>query len=151
MELAEQAGLTDDHLEACRAVGFSDAGQGKECQTGAGKNTERVEELAAEAKEVLGGNFREFCSPSREVSGWEQRCDCATDESTTGIVLDPFAGAGTTCLVAKRLGRRFVGIELNEDYVAMAQRRVGVDVDEPERLTDDEQRCLTAFTDGGDC
>jgi site-specific DNA-methyltransferase (adenine-specific) len=39
-------------------------------------------------------------------------------------VLDPFAGAGTTGLVADRLGRRFVGIELNPDYVAMAERRI---------------------------
>lgn len=81
---------------------------------------------------------------------WGSQCDCATDATEPGIVLDPFAGMGTTCQVAKRLGRRFVGIELNEDYVAMAQRRVGVDVDEPERLSDDAQRCLTAFTDGGE-
>lgn len=41
-----------------------------------------------------------------------------------GIVLDPFAGAGTTLLVAKKLGRRFIGIELNEDYVKIANKRL---------------------------
>jgi len=41
-----------------------------------------------------------------------------------GIVLDPFAGAGTTCLVADRLGRSAIGIELNPDYGGMAHRRV---------------------------
>lgn len=66
-----------------------------------------------------------------------------------GIVLDPFAGAGTTCLVAKRLGRRFVGIELNEEYVALAQKRVGIDVDNPEYLVDDGQTTLVQ-ADGGD-
>lgn len=38
-------------------------------------------------------------------------------------VLDPFAGAGTTLLVADRHGRDAIGIELNPDYVAMAQAR----------------------------
>jgi DNA modification methylase len=40
------------------------------------------------------------------------------------VVLDPFAGAGTTGLVALRLGRSFVGIELNEDYVRLARERI---------------------------
>jgi DNA modification methylase len=38
------------------------------------------------------------------------------------LVLDPFAGSGTTGLVAMRLGRRFVGIELNPAYVTLAER-----------------------------
>jgi DNA modification methylase len=37
-----------------------------------------------------------------------------------GIVLDPFAGSGTTCVVAKRLGRHFIGIDLKPKYVAIA-------------------------------
>lgn len=41
-----------------------------------------------------------------------------------GIVLDPFAGSGTTALVAKRLGRRFIGIELNPQYVRLAKNRI---------------------------
>jgi site-specific DNA-methyltransferase (cytosine-N4-specific) len=39
-------------------------------------------------------------------------------------VLDPFFGAGTVGLVARRLGRRFVGIEINPDYVALARARL---------------------------
>ncbi len=39
-------------------------------------------------------------------------------------VLDPFCGSGTTGVAALLLGRRFVGIELNEDYAAMAERRI---------------------------
>ncbi len=42
-----------------------------------------------------------------------------------GVVLDPFAGAGTTGVVAKKLGRNFIGIELNPDYLEMAKRRIG--------------------------
>src|SRR6202140_2775321 len=40
------------------------------------------------------------------------------------IVLDPFFGTGTTGAVAKRLGRRFIGIERNPAYVAIARRRI---------------------------
>jgi len=41
-----------------------------------------------------------------------------------GTVLDPFSGAGTVGVVACRLGRDFIGIELNESYVEMARRRI---------------------------
>ena len=39
-------------------------------------------------------------------------------------VLDPFAGSGTTGLVAGKLGREFVGIELNADYIRLANERI---------------------------
>lgn len=39
-------------------------------------------------------------------------------------VLDPFSGAGTTGLVAKKLGREYVGIEMNPEYVEMSRRRI---------------------------
>ena len=42
-------------------------------------------------------------------------------------VLDPFAGAGTTGLVADRLGRSFIGLELNPEYVEIARRRIAAD------------------------
>lgn len=41
-----------------------------------------------------------------------------------GIVLDPFAGAGTTLLTAQQLGRRSLGIEASEDYIEIAVRRL---------------------------
>lgn len=41
-----------------------------------------------------------------------------------GIVLDPFMGAGTTALIGQKLGRNFVGIELNPDYIKLAQKRL---------------------------
>ena len=42
----------------------------------------------------------------------------------SGIVLDPFMGSGTTAVVAKRLGRNYVGIELNPKYIEMAEKRI---------------------------
>lgn len=44
-----------------------------------------------------------------------------------GSVLDPFFGAGTTGLVAQRLGRDWVGVEINEEYALMALRRIEED------------------------
>jgi len=41
-----------------------------------------------------------------------------------GTVLDPFAGAGTTLLVADGLGRNSIGIELSPEYIKIAQRRI---------------------------
>ena len=39
------------------------------------------------------------------------------------IVLDPFLGSGTTALVAQKLGRKWIGIELNPDYIEIIKRR----------------------------
>lgn len=41
-----------------------------------------------------------------------------------GIVLDPFAGSGTTLEVARKLDRQYVGIELNKDYIKLAENRL---------------------------
>lgn len=41
-----------------------------------------------------------------------------------GVVLDPFCGSGTTGVVAKKLGRHFIGIDLNKDYCKMADTRI---------------------------
>ncbi|MDD5501766.1 MAG: site-specific DNA-methyltransferase [Candidatus Omnitrophica bacterium] len=50
---------------------------------------------------------------------------CILAGSRTGdIVLDPFSGSGTTCSVAKRLDRQYLGIELNPAYVEMSERRI---------------------------
>ncbi len=42
----------------------------------------------------------------------------------SGIILDPFAGAGTTGVVAKKNNRNFIGMELNPEYIEMAEARV---------------------------
>ena len=40
-----------------------------------------------------------------------------------GVVLDPFSGAATTGVVAIQHGRRYIGIELNPEYIELANRR----------------------------
>lgn len=55
-----------------------------------------------------------------------------------GLVVVPFAGSGSECVAAKRLGLPFVGIELNEVYVALCKKRLA-DLDQgvPNSLADD--------------
>lgn len=110
LELYEKSSLTEEHLTAIRAVGISDAGKGKKIQKGAGRNAGRTQELASEAKAVLGGYFREFTFAPKHQTGWKT---CSCDTSTCpGTVLDPFAGSGTTLQAAKMLGFNSVGVDL---------------------------------------
>jgi hypothetical protein len=123
MELAEAGGLTEEHFAAIRSFGITDAGKALVTQAGAGNNTGRVKALAAEAKAVLGGYFREFLIETPTTTGWT---DCGHDSWRPGVVLDPFAGSGTTLAVATGHGRDAVGIDLDERNAHLARERVGM-------------------------
>jgi modification methylase len=58
------------------------------------------------------------------------------------VILDPFFGSGTTGAVAKLLGRRFIGIEREEEYAAIARERIESvqPVDDPELVTTPSKR-----------
>lgn len=60
---------------------------------------------------------------SRTV-GWKPSCACGAGDPVPCVVLDPFGGAGTTGLVADRLGRDAVLIELNPAYGELARNRI---------------------------
>jgi len=53
-------------------------------------------------------------------------CEYLIELSTLpgAIVLDPFVGSGTTAVAAKKRGRRFIGIDINREYVEIARRRL---------------------------
>ncbi|MGY1914043.1 DNA-methyltransferase [Blastococcus sp. SYSU DS0973] len=109
MELAEIHGLTDDHIAAIQATGVSDAGKALKVQTGTGRNSLAVQKLAAEAKAALGGYFREFTFAKKVTTGWT---DCGHRTPGRGVVLDPFAGTGTSLRVANEMGRDAIGVDL---------------------------------------
>ncbi len=69
----------------------------------------------------------------RKFKGWEE-CGCAAGWRP-GVVLDPFMGAGTTALVALKLRREFIGIELNSEYIAIAEKRIDPHLNQ-KRLTE---------------
>ena len=62
----------------------------------------------------------------RTTTGWQPSCKCSAPVAPA-VVLDPFAGAGTTLLVANRLGRHAIGIELNPKYARLEEARIRAD------------------------
>jgi site-specific DNA-methyltransferase (adenine-specific) len=89
--------------------------------------------------------FSRVCGTFKERAGWH---GCQMPEQLLGriiracsnpgdLVLDPFAGSGTTLVVAKKLGRHWIGFELSKNYVVQTQARldtaiVGQPLDGPE-------------------
>ena len=51
-------------------------------------------------------------------------CSCPQPTYKSGIVLDPFMGSGTVAIVAKKLGRDWLGIELNPKYIKISTKRI---------------------------
>ena len=110
VELADKAGLSEAHIRAIQATVVSDAGKALRTQNGTGRNSGEVRRIAAEAKDVLGGYFREFTFAKREVVDWTT---CGHEHDEPGVVLDPFMGTGTTLEVGESLNRSAVGVDLN--------------------------------------
>jgi DNA modification methylase len=65
----------------------------------------------------------DFSMQRTTTLGWT---DCGHDAWRTGIVLDPFAGSGTTLDAAQAVGRHAIGIDLDERNAELAQQRVGM-------------------------
>lgn len=56
--------------------------------------------------------------------GFRPTCTCPEHEPVSGTVLDPFNGSGTTGLVALQTNRKYVGCELNPEYVRLTEKRL---------------------------
>lgn len=79
----------------------------------------KAQDASATKARILAG-MRE-----RKTVDWVSTCDCDAGEPVPCTVLDPFGGSGTVSLVAQRLGRHSVYIDINRDYMDMAVERCG--------------------------
>lgn len=134
------APVTDAHfatfpmglVEPCVLAGTSEKGQCSEC----GKPLVRVIERESRPNAKGSGQKHDGTYYRYNVGGgvgndkrqktdrgWAPSCDCNAG-TVPQVVLDPFAGSGTVGIVAQRHGRQFIGIELNPEYSAIAQRGV---------------------------
>ena len=65
-------------------------------------------------------------APTTTTTGWQPTCDHDYDTGHC-VILDPFAGSGTTGVVASWHGRDFIGIELSAEYAEMARGRIAAE------------------------
>ena len=78
---------------------------------------------------AVGGVGKTSCLKSGGVcetitTGWQPSCSCANNTPVPATVLDPFNGSGSTGVACKKHNRRYIGIELNPNYVKMSEERI---------------------------
>jgi DNA modification methylase len=89
----------------------------------AGRSSEQVNGSGKWAGIQYGANIKLGPTINTTTLGFHPSCHCNA-ATVPGTVLDPFGGSGTTGMVADRLGRNAILIELNAQYAAMAQSRI---------------------------
>lgn len=107
-----------------RHAGFNDRWDqmSKEEQRANGRNLRNYEPAPVQVWEIATRPFKDahFATFPPELAERCIKAGCPED----GVVFDPFGGAGTTGLVADRLGYDAIMIELNEDYIDLAKNRI---------------------------
>ena len=132
----------EELVRRCVAAGTSDRGVCAACgaswvrvmkKSANGRLRERVggglgqeQSRTPHGLQPIDGTFQEGVVYS--TTGWRPSCECEAGEPVPAIVLDPFLGSGTTALVALKMGRRYVGIELSPEYAEMAEARLRAEV-----------------------
>ena len=69
-------------------------------------------------------NSKNMESLIKKDLGFKKDCNCKTDEFKSGVVLDPFGGSGTTGIVSALNNRNAILIELNPEYIKIAEDRI---------------------------
>ena len=100
------------YLQACEFILMLRKGKARKINK---RNTKNILKI----KNIIGNK----CHPTEKpVELMEVLIANSTNEND--IVLEPFAGAGATCIAAKNLKRRFIGIEIDEQYAKIANERL---------------------------
>lgn len=117
-------------VDRCISAGTSEKGVCGECGKSWARIIERVEGVTHQREPAYAPNS---CPTKVDSTGW-QPSTRATDQwqqqcehdalPIPATVLDIFSGSGTSGVVARKLGRNYIGIELNPQYVAMSERRL---------------------------
>jgi len=129
-------------VEPCIKAGTSEWGCCPECgagwvrvvekdrtfESGSGKSGNPISGKQPPVQGAGYGDIRLGPTITAKTLGWKPACECGHEERVPCVVLDPFMGAGTTGLVAKNLGRKYVGVELNPDYIKIANNRLRQEV-----------------------
>jgi hypothetical protein len=96
--------------------------QGKADAVDSQHNVRRLRALAKTSR--AHGLDHDHPDYSRSTLGWQPTCACGRDDVVPAVVLDPFMGSGTVAKVALEHHRNYIGIDLQPDYVEMANRRI---------------------------
>jgi len=131
---AHFATMPADLVEPCILAGTSERGCCPKCGAPWERVTERRTGTVPNYDEKSVGQAHHHSDKhslrtEHEVSTirWRPTCECGAGDPVPCVVLDPFAGAGTVAMVAARLGRQSVGVELSPEYCVMADERVRKD------------------------
>ena len=122
-------------VEPCVLSSTSEHGACTECDAPWKRKLERGEVAERKTRDAYIGVIPGRDSATRMQSvdmeavpyttvGWEPTCECGVETVKPCLVLDPFTGSGTVGVVSMRLGRDFVGTELNPDYADLAVKRI---------------------------
>lgn len=131
---AHFATMPPDLAETCINAGTSKGGCCPHCGSPWQRVTERTKltrkrpnDYVKRTGETGTGNScaNSVAGVAVKTLGWSQTCNCEQHEPVPCVVLDPFAGSGTTLYVAEQLGRDSIGIELNPEYLDIAEKRLG--------------------------
>lgn len=124
-------------VDRCISAGTSKKGVCGECGKPWARRIERVEGVThqRELAHVPNGCHTKVDSTgwqpmTRATDQWERQCNHDT-LPVPATVLDIFSGSGTSGVVAHKLGRNYIGIELNPQYVVMSERRLGGTIYQP--------------------
>jgi DNA modification methylase len=124
----------------CIKAGTSEKGCCPECGSPWKRVIEKDTPQQYKGKDIRWGNdgngmkMKDKFNTTTNTLGWQPTCKCqTTSEGAEGYyspypipctVLDPFYGSGTTGIVCKKLNRKCIGIELNAEYIKIAERRI---------------------------